>query len=734
MRKKKIRSKLFIWIALLTFMLGVNSESVFAAETTQTGVIVETTFDKSSYQNEEKVIYSVYIQNTNSEIINIKDINFDIPDGYKLSEETANESIQNIQPGEHVLLKYDIDEKNTNNGSDNDNGNTKGDTPSDDNKDNTSGKNSTKTDNSSNGNKKGNSIKNNKETTNKSETKQVATGDNAKIILWTAIMVIALIIILVVVFRMKNKKGLLSFLLIMATLTEIMLSPISAKAEDNPNRITLSDKFVVKDVEKTVSVHIDIEKINDDFEEDTTTYTRGEWIQKLIAAYGIDDDIDNVTESQFKDIADSIYYRAIRIAEIYGMVDKAEYFYPDENVTREFAAVTAVRLMGYQGEGEPNCEDFLDITYNNEVYLALKSGMILLKNGKFNPQKLLNKRDGENILQYIQNVNDDINKKEEKNEYNFKDNVINLGNNIEYTDNGENLILNVGLNDYEFEENRIIIVNDTPYKINEFEESDGKTIIKYTKPEMDEYLKSMEVSGEIDGIDWSQFKLAEGVSIAEENDIETFSNDCQVVESRGEIADVLSKSISLNVGDYLTIGLTASDFKVKYNYSIDNEAHRVKNAYAIVTGNIASALTLGTSLGTDKPIDQDDAEIELGELYANPIVSVKLSVVCSVDGSFLLKATFKQTGGVQIINNMCRPINKFSVADFYAAMSVSGSVGIKTSVSLKVLTEELLSAYYAPKMVVSATETSHDTRPIRCYSLSAYLTVDVGANMVLVLL
>lgn len=150
-------------------------------------------------------------------------------------------------PSDHTYLPVQIVYA-----SDNDNGNTKGDTPSDDNKDNTSGKNSTKTDNSSNGNKKGNSIKNNKETTNKSETKQVATGDNAKIILWTAIMVIALIIILVVVFRMKNKKGLLSFLLIMATLTEIMLSPISAKAEDNPNRITLSDKFVVKDVEKTV--------------------------------------------------------------------------------------------------------------------------------------------------------------------------------------------------------------------------------------------------------------------------------------------------------------------------------------------------------------------------------------------------------------------------------------------------------------------------------------------------
>ena len=124
MRKIKTSRKLFVWVALFVFMLGCNSERVLAAETNQNGVIVETTFDKSSYQSEEKIIYSVYIQNTNSEIINIKDINFDIPDGYKLSEETTNESIQNIQPGEHVLLKYYIDEKITNSGSGNDDSNT----------------------------------------------------------------------------------------------------------------------------------------------------------------------------------------------------------------------------------------------------------------------------------------------------------------------------------------------------------------------------------------------------------------------------------------------------------------------------------------------------------------------------------------------------------------------------------------------------------------------------------
>lgn len=729
MVKNKMRGRLFIWIVLLTFLLGVNSERVFAAETNQRGVIVETTFDKSSYQSGENVIYSVYIQNTNSEGVDIKDINLDIPDGYKLSEETTSESVQIIQPGEHILFKYYLDEKNTNSGSDNDGSNTKGDAPSGgDKKDNDSkGDSDTKIDKPSNGNYKDDSVKNNKESTNKSEAKQIGTGDHAKTLLWIVMMVVALTIILIIASHMKNKKGLLSLLLIMATLTEIIISPISVKAKDNPNTITLSDKFVANNDEKIINIQINFEKQSVDLDEDTATYTRGEWIQKIIETYGIEGDINNTIESQFKDITDSTYYRAIRIAEIYGIVDKTEFFCPDENVTREFAAVTTVRLMGYQGEGEPSCKDFSDITYRNEVYLALKAGIMLLKNGEFAPQKLLTKTDGEYILQYIQNINQEINKNEEKNEYIFKNNVINLGDSIEYADDGENLILDVNLNDYDFEENKVIIVNNIPYKIKGLEENNGKVRIQYTTPEMDEYLKSMDVRGEIREIDWSKFELAEGVSIAEENAIETFSNDAEAKEADGEIVDIASKSISLKAGNYLTIDLTASDFKLKYGFDIDGESHRIRKAYAIVNGNIISSLDLEESLEGENPIDQDD-EIKLGELHTNPMVSVKLSLVFEVNGGVSLKATLNQTGGVQIINNMSRIVNDFSVSDFYAKISVSGSIGIKTSVSLKALTKEMLSVYYTPKIVVSVAETTHSTRPICCYSLSGYLTVDIGAD------
>ena len=724
MVKNKMRGKLFIWIVLLTFMLGVNSERVFAAETNQSGVIVETTFDKSSYQSGENVIYSVYIQNTNSEGVDIKDINLDIPDGYKLSEETTSESVQIIQPGEHILLKYYLDEKNTNSGSDNDGSNTKGEAPSGgDKKDNDSkGDSDTKIDNPSNGNYKDDSVKNNKESTNKSEAKQIGTGDNAKTLLWIVMMVVALTIILIIASHMKNKKGLLSLLLIMATLTEIIISPISVKAKDNPNKLTLSDKFVANNDEKIINIQINFEKQSVDLDEDTATYTRGEWIQKIIETYGIEGDINNTIESQFKDITDSTYYRAIRVAEIYGIVDKTEFFCPDENVTREFAAVTTVRLMGYQGEGEPSCKDFSDITYRNEVYLALKAGIMLLKNGEFAPQKLLTKTDGKYILQYIQNINQEINKNEEKNEYIFKNNVINLGDSIECVDDGENLILDVSLNDYDFEENKVIIVNNIPYKIKGLEENNGKVKIQYTTPEMDEYLKSMDVRGEIREIDWSKFELAEGVSIAEENVIETFSNDAGAKELDGEIVDIASKSISLVVNDYLKVELRTFDFKLQYDYDIDIEAKRVNNAYAIVTGNIES------SVGLEKAINRNAVEIELGELHVKPMVSVKLDLVLEAKGELSLKVTLKQTGGVQIINNMSRVVNDFSVSDFYAKMSISGSIGIKTSACIKFLKKEILSIYCTPKIEVSLAETTHSTRPICCYSLSGYLTVDIGAE------
>lgn len=386
---------------------------------------------------------------------------------------------------------------------------------------NASKENNTKIDNPSKGNNKGDLVNNSNKVENKSETKQVGTGDNTRILLWIAIMIVALIIIFVIIFHTKNRKGLLSLLLIMATFTEIIIFPISVKAEDNPNMVTLTDKFAVKDVEKSINVHINYEKQSTDLEEDTTTYTRGEWIQEIVNAYGLDVNFEDASETQFTDIENSQYRDYIKIAEIYGIIDTGESFFPDEVATREFAAVTTVRLLGYQGTGMPECKDANDITNKSEVYLALKTGILFLKEGYFEPKKSLNKTDGEIVITHIKNMLNSTSMGQEENTgYVYKEGVVELDENISFKDNGKQLVFEKDENISRLKQGNIIVIGTQyAFKVEAIKELDNQIVIDYSLPSLEDFIHSMSVCGETNTIDWSKGKLADGLSFVEENEI-----------------------------------------------------------------------------------------------------------------------------------------------------------------------------------------------------------------------
>ncbi len=66
------------------------------------------------------------------------------------------------------------------------------------------------------------------------------------------------------------------------------------------------------------------------------------------------------------------------------------YFYPDEYATREFAAYTAVMLMGYETtDEEPTCADAAQIRYKNVVAIALKKNMLSLNGDTLNRRRQL---------------------------------------------------------------------------------------------------------------------------------------------------------------------------------------------------------------------------------------------------------------------------------------------------------------------------------------------------------
>ena len=740
MRKNKIRGKLFVWVALFVFMLGCNAERVLAAETNQNGVIVETTFDKSSYQSEEKIIYSVYIQNTNSEIINIKDINFDIPDGYKLSEETTNESIQNVQPGEHVLLKYYINEKAANSGSGNDDSNTKDDSPSNgDNKGNPSKENNTKIDNSSKENNKGDSVNNNNKVENKSETKQVGTGDNTKILLWIAIMIVALIIIFVIIFHTKNRKGLLSLLLIMATLTEIIISPISVKAEDNPNIITLADKFVVKDIEKNINVHINYEKQSTDLEEDTTTYTRGEWIQEIVNAYGLNVNLEDASETQFTDIENSQYRDYIKIAEIYGIIDTGESFFPDEAATREFAAVTTVRLLGYQGTGMPECKDANDITNKSEVYLALKTGILFLKEGYFEPKKSLNKTDGEIVLTHIKNMLNSTSMGQEENTgYVYKEGVVELDENISFKDNGKQLVFEKDENISRLKQGNIIVIGTQyAFKVEAIKELDNQIVIDYSLPCLEDFIHSMSVCGETNTIDWSKGKLADGLSFVEENEIGLMqAND----EDYGDLTTEF-KLPPIKLNDDYAVEIKLENFNAKYGLKIDYDSWRINNAYAILGADTTATLEaykyeaegdkttefMSNFVKDNIPALDWDGKLQIYEVPLIGPVMLELNLVAELDGTVSVEANVALKGGVQIINNAPRMILT-AEPDLSVMGDVEASLGTAVDVVVQLFNlEPLISFELTPKAVTDLSATVHKEDPFLCMNMSAYFTIEVSA-------
>ena len=106
MLKSKNLKVLLIAVAALMLFACMGTRIAVAEEATQDGIIVETKFDKSSYISEDDKIYSVYIQNTNSEVVKIDSLKIEPPKGYTLSEELDGLTASTVQPGESVLLKY----------------------------------------------------------------------------------------------------------------------------------------------------------------------------------------------------------------------------------------------------------------------------------------------------------------------------------------------------------------------------------------------------------------------------------------------------------------------------------------------------------------------------------------------------------------------------------------------------------------------------------------------------
>lgn len=133
--------------------------------------------------------------------------------------------------------------------------------------------------------------------------------------------------------------------------------------------------------------------------------TKSEWISSIMeaAGYSVQKELFDYNENgkisySFNDISNDVNADIIETAVKYGVIPSEDrIFQPNAAADREFAAMTAVRALGFAAdEVNLNCSDRADLKYPAEDTLAVKLKILELLNGRFLPKKAITSAEKQN--------------------------------------------------------------------------------------------------------------------------------------------------------------------------------------------------------------------------------------------------------------------------------------------------------------------------------------------------
>ena len=137
--------------------------------------------------------------------------------------------------------------------------------------------------------------------------------------------------------------------------------------------------------------------------------TRAAWITQLVDTFSMTVEDDSaMPDNYYSDLTDDMpYYEDILLAVEFGVIDleAGMPFRPDDPATREFAAHTLNFCLGFQpGDAQTSVGDSQELTYPEDVQIALMRGWLAPVNGNFLPEQPLTAAEAETMLQDARQV------------------------------------------------------------------------------------------------------------------------------------------------------------------------------------------------------------------------------------------------------------------------------------------------------------------------------------------
>lgn len=512
-------------------------------------------------------------------------------------------------------------------------------------------------------------------------------------------------------------------------------------------------------------------------DEPVEKYSRLKWIGALLESVGI----ETITDEQVsKDPNGNSLYSYVDIKEANSklLVETAVceeilvpaegqedvfFFYPEQSITREFAAVTAVRALGYvESKDALVCNDSESLNYPLWDAAAVNIGLIGLQDGNFNGEEELSGREAQQILEKVKEI--------KAADTEIPENVVD----IKYT---ENVVKDsvCDMTDYlvtETETGYQITVNNYTGNIEETELEAGKTVFlpadtygEYPDgfvchiTEVEALKQQLIITGTpvesvfevIDSLQLSGNTIADKIILADGVIMKSAESD-EIIEAPldrasdglteeqinsklGEISGAVELpggtfSLEKSLGEYGKVGINLDSPQITYDIKCNKtELKRFK----VVVSNVGTVnLNANLGVGSEAPelrCDMFTIPVKLGGGFE---VSLLFSLQVSVSGSASLQCSFTTNMGVDLQkeNKFIRNFNM----DASQCYEVSASLGPEIDIVLDWLDDKLLKiadlnigfgVKYESK---TSLEKNAEGKDLYCMdnSSSSYITLGVG--------
>ena len=474
-------------------------------------------------------------------------------------------------------------------------------------------------------------------------------------------------------------------------------------------------------------------------ETSTDTVTRIAWIQGLVAAFDMTVEEDNYPDNYYTDIDSTAdYYRDLMIAVEFGVIDlnAGLPFEPDEPATREFAAHTLNYCLGFQlGSSTYTYTDTANVTYKDDVQVAVNRSWFALVNEKFLPQQAMTSAEAAAMLADAKKILEGTVVSENYNStYTFKTDVIEIpaGTEVQVED-GVVRITNcpkVLTNGCIF----VVYVNEipVPYIATSVATEGNVTVVTATRAEDADAFEVFDAQGVVDA-DLTLVEALDGTELSYyvedlEQEFQTYAMAQAAVAHIGgtkeyKYALSFKKDLSLGNNVSLALDIKVKNLKVSYNINL-----RQGTAYVGLSCDVTTTFKIkGDFLPATCISDINDIELFYWKIPGVGGFTITYDVKLAGEISGVHESHVSLGIQASVKNGISFP-REFETKSFSISIEATMQIGFVARLGVTEL--PAVSGYFYAKFGIAArlkgTTYKDDRTPKACIHFGAYLYGNCG--------